>query len=64
MAKGSSGRLVIEIDPLLKEELYQALGDENMNLKQWFLQNVSHFLKARTQPSLPFFNGNDVEDKA
>lgn len=56
MAKGNSGRLVIEIDPDLKQELYQALGDEGLNLKQWFLRNVADFLDHRIQPELPLFN--------
>ena len=54
MAKGSSGRLVIEIDPELKDQLYQALGDEGLNLNQWFLENVSEYLSQREQPELPF----------
>lgn len=54
MAKGSSGRLVIEIDPDIKVALYQALGDEGLNLKQWFLENVTSYLNQRKQPELPF----------
>ena len=49
MAKGNSGRIVIEIEPGLKQELYSALGDENMNLKQWFLNNVEEYLRNKTQ---------------
>ena len=50
MAKGNSGRLVIEIDPDLKQELYQALGNEGLNLKQWFLENVADYLEHQMQP--------------
>ena len=64
MAKGSSGRLVIEIDPNLKQELYQALGDEGLNLKQWFLGNVAEFLGSRTQLELPLFTNNDFSKEA
>lgn len=64
MAKGSSGRLVIEIDPDLKQELYQALGEEGLNLKQWFLRNVADFLDNRTQPELPLFNNLDYSKEA
>jgi len=56
MAKGNSGRLVIEIDPELKQELYKALGEEGLNLKQWFLNNVDRFLSQRMQPTLPLFD--------
>lgn len=52
MAKGASGRIVIEIDPELKRELYDALGKEELTLKDWFLSNTENFLKNRTQLSL------------
>ncbi len=54
MAKGSSGRIVVEIDPELKQELYHALGEEGINMKQWFLGNVGQYLEERAQPSFPF----------
>ena len=54
MAKGSSGRIVVEIDPELKQELYRALGEEGINMKQWFLGNVGQYLEERVQPSFPF----------
>lgn len=52
MAKGKSGRLVIEIDPELKDELYTALDKEGLNLKQWFLLNTEQYLSNRSQMSL------------
>lgn len=52
MAKGVSGRLVIEIDPELKDELYTALNKEGLNLKQWFLLNTEQYLRNRSQMSL------------
>ncbi len=52
MAKGKSGRLVIEIDPELKDELYTALNKEGLNLKQWFLLNTKRYLSNRSQMSL------------
>jgi len=52
MAKGTSGRIVIEIDPDLKQELYGALDKEGLNLKQWFLNNVESYLRDRSQLSL------------
>lgn len=60
MAKGSSGRIVIEIDPELKEELYEALGSKKLNLKQWFLGNVNQFLAER-QPSLPMSTSQKLD---
>lgn len=52
MAKGSSGRIVIEIEPILKNELYEALNTEGMTLKDWFLINVQEFLKDKSQLNL------------
>jgi len=52
MAKGTSGRLVIEVDPELKNELYQALEKEGLTLKKWFLMNTDQFLKNKSQLNL------------
>ena len=63
MAQGSSGRIVIEIEPELKQELYTALGSEHMNLKQWFLVNVDEFLRNRTQLPLQLNIENDLTEE-
>ncbi len=63
MAKGASGRIVIEIDPGLKQELYDALGDEGMNLKQWFLENVGQFLEGRGNLTLPLFSPQELGER-
>ena len=52
MAKGSSGRLVIEIDPLIKKELYERLGEKGLNMREWFLINANAYLKQNKQGSL------------
>lgn len=52
MAKGTSGRIVIEVDPNFKQELYEALKKEEMTLKEWFLRNADTFLKNKSQLSL------------
>jgi len=54
MPVGSSGRIVVEISPELKQELYEQLNQENLNLKQWFLQNVELFLNNKNQLDLCF----------
>lgn len=64
MAKGNSGRIVVEIDPELKNELYDALGEQGLNLKQWFLDNVDDFLSERIQPTLPLFTNNKLSKEA
>ena len=52
MSVGPSGRIVIEIDPETKKELYQALTKENLTLKRWFLNQADEFLKDRQQLKL------------
>ncbi len=56
MPVGESGRIVIEIDPELKQELYGALSEEGLNLKQWFLNNANQYLAQQIQPNLPLFD--------
>ena len=54
MANGKSGRIVIEIDPELKEDLYVELNHHGLTLKDWFLKRVSNFLKDENQIPLAF----------
>jgi hypothetical protein len=52
MPIGRSGRVVIEIDPELKQELYASLEAEGLSLKHWFLGHVDVRLKDHRQMSL------------
>ncbi len=54
MAKGDSGRIVIEIDPDVKETLYSELKKDGYTLKEWFLQEVSTYLENEDQLELTF----------
>ncbi len=54
MPVGKSGRIVIEIDPTLKQELYQSLGKDDSNLKQWFLEQVDGYLAGKSQMPINF----------
>ena len=53
MSVGKSGRIVIEIEPELKQELHSILRGEGKNLKSWFLENVEQYLSERGQLRLP-----------
>jgi len=44
MSCGSSGRVVVEVDPALKKRLYAALSLDGTTLKHWFLQRVDAYL--------------------
>jgi hypothetical protein len=52
MAKGNSGRIVIEVSPDLKGKLYRALAADNSTLKDWFLSAATAYINEREQPSL------------
>jgi hypothetical protein len=52
MSRGKSGRIVIEVDPALKRELYLALEYDQKTLKEWFTFHVQQFLSDQAQPSL------------
>ena len=52
MARGESGRIVIEVNPDIKNELYQKLECEKSNLKTWFLGQVEAYLDTDNQLSL------------
>jgi len=52
MARGKSGRIVIETDPKLKSDLYLALGKNELTLKDWFLKQAEEFIKNADQIKL------------
>jgi hypothetical protein len=64
MARGVSGRIVIEISPDIKQELYEQLNSENISLKSWFLEHVEFFLKGKQQLSLSLSTQPHPEKKA
>jgi hypothetical protein len=49
---GNSGRVVIEIDPSLKRELYEALARNGKTMKDWFTENAQSFIEGQMQ--MPF----------
>ena len=52
MARGDSGRIVLEIDPTEKDELYAAVTKDGMTLKDWFRRKASEYLRERNQTQL------------
>ena len=53
MVKGESGRIVIEVDPHLKRQLYSALASDGSTLKAWFIDAAKRYLDELGQPRLP-----------
>lgn len=53
MARGSSGRIVVAVDPALKRELYSALAAEGFSLKDWFIKGATQYISERKRLALP-----------
>jgi hypothetical protein len=47
MAKGESGRIVLEVDTKLKKTLYSILALEEMTLKDWFVKSAEAHIKEK-----------------
>lgn len=45
MARGQSGRIVLEVDPELKNELYSAISKKGLTLKDWFVDTAEQYIK-------------------
>jgi len=54
MPRGSSGRIVLEVDPELKDELYAALQQDGLTLKDWFLGRARQYLYEDVQLGFEF----------
>ncbi len=52
VARGRSGRIVVEVDPELKLELYTALTYEGLTLKAWFVEEAQNYINQHRQPLL------------
>ncbi|MFQ1065246.1 hypothetical protein [Bordetella trematum] len=58
MSIGNSGRIVIEIDPKIKRQLYSTLARDGMTLKDWFLQEAKSYMG--TTKNIPLDLASDV----
>jgi hypothetical protein len=52
VARGDSGRVVINVDPELKRALYVALAMSGSTLKDWFVKQALRHCTEMIQPSL------------
>lgn len=62
MARGGSGRIVLEIDPSRKNDLYSALTKDGLTLKGWFLRQATQYLGDRAQ--MPLFGASVVSEES
>jgi len=49
MSIGTSGRVVIEIDPALKRELHSILARKGMTLKGWFVAKADDCISSEAR---------------
>ena len=47
MSKSESGRIVLEIDPQLKKQLYSFLALEDKTLKDWFSEKAGSYVRSK-----------------
>jgi hypothetical protein len=52
MSRGPSGRLVVELEPTLKQQLYSALALDGMTFKDWLTRQAEHYISEHKQPQL------------
>ena len=53
MARGPSGRVVVEASPELKRRLHSRLVANGRSLKDWFLEHANAYLGAETKRTAP-----------
>ncbi|MGX5174914.1 hypothetical protein ACUR5C_12905 [Aliikangiella sp. IMCC44653] len=53
MSIGKSGRIVIEIDPDLKKQLYSELTSKGLSLKDWFVESACQYLEIKPTNLVP-----------
>ncbi|MEQ1963150.1 hypothetical protein ABLB69_08235 [Xenorhabdus khoisanae] len=61
MAKGESGRIVLEVDPELKKSLYSILAHEQQTLKDWFIDKAQKHIEEKRNELIKSFSKVDNE---
>lgn len=52
MPTGPSGRIVVDVDPEFKKQLYSALAAQGSTLKDWFIRTGRDYCEEIQQPPL------------
>jgi hypothetical protein len=52
MPTGTSGRIVVDVDPEFKKQLYSALAAQGSTLKDWFIRTGQNYCEEIHQPAL------------
>ncbi|MNH44545.1 hypothetical protein D3C79_1067340 [compost metagenome] len=61
MAKGESGRIVLEVEPELKRALYSVLALEQKTLKDWFVDKAQKHICDKKLELIKSFSKVDDE---
>ncbi|EAM2341105.1 hypothetical protein C1967_04450 [Salmonella enterica] len=61
MAKGESGRIVLEVEPELKKALYLVLTMERKTLKEWFVDKAQKHICEKKSDLIKIFSKVDDE---
>ena len=62
MARGKSGRVVLEIDPDLKRNIYATLESKQKTMKEWFVKEAENLVYTE-QPTEKHDVKNDKKIK-
>jgi hypothetical protein len=52
MSRGPSGRLVVELEPSLKHQLYSTLALDGLTFKDWLTDQAERYITEHKQPRL------------
>lgn len=63
MARGQSGRLVLEVDPVFKRRLHAQLAAEGRTMKEWFLEQAARYLDRAVQQTLPWATAASTSER-
>lgn len=61
MAKGESGRIVLEVEPELKKALYSILAMDQQTLKDWFVDKAQKHINEKKTELIKSFSKVDDE---
>jgi hypothetical protein len=62
MSIGNSGRIVIELEPGLKRQIYSDLARDGMTLKEWFVREAQNYITTTSQVSLDLEPSTDKSE--
>jgi hypothetical protein len=45
VARGKSGRVVVDVDPAMKARMYVVLAEQGLTMRDWFVQRAQAFVE-------------------